>query len=414
MLTTNQKLIQLSTEKSDLLHRAQTALDTKGAKSPEYKALIAEAETVQGDLDMLNLIERKMPLPPAPSPVAAPAVIAAPAIITETFESRKRKTDTAYRHYLRNGFQPNAVEQRDIITTVADGGAALIPQGYQDAYTSALKLFGPIASLVKQTTAEAGFPQKYPVNDDTASTMSYTDESGSADGLEEDPSLNSVITGTDALVTLIRYSFEMLSDSFSLESFIRDIGGIRIGRAVEYALLTGKDNGTVTQLPNSPTAGLIGNVSAGITAGSGTLAAGPTYSLLSQLKGSVDHAYAVGPNAGFLGSQSVYDFLIQQVDSTGRPLYKHNRQTGLLEVAGSPFYVASNAAMPAYNAASSKTVLFGDFSRSYAYLNGGGMKIRILKERFANVLEGAAVIYHRMGAATLVPGAVKALVTSAS
>jgi hypothetical protein len=42
------------------------------------------------------------------------------------------------------------------------------------------------------------------------------------------------------------------------------------------------------------------------------------------------------------------------------------------------------------------------------------MRIRVLKERFADVFEGAAIIYTRLGAATLVSGAVKALVTAAS
>jgi HK97 family phage major capsid protein len=187
-----------------------------------------------------------------------------------------------------------------------------------------------------------------------------------------------------------------------------------VARAVEYALLTEKDNGTSTVLPNSPAGGLLGSVTAGVTAAGGTLAAGPTYSLLSQLKSSVDHAYAVGPKSGFMGSQSVYNFLFQQVDSTGRPLYKHDPETGLLIVAGSPFYVASNAAMPAYNAASSPVVLFDDYSRAYAYQNGGGMRIKILAERYVEQFEAAAVIYHRMGAAKLVSGAVKSLVTAAS
>ena len=113
-----------------------------------------------------------------------------------------------------------------------------------------------------------------------------------------------------------------------------------------------------------------------------------------------------------MGSPSVFDYLVGQVDSTGRPLYKFDPATGLLQIAGKPLYV--NNAMAAYNAVSSPVVLFGDYSRSYAYLNGGGMKIRIHKERYADTLEIAAVIYQRIGAASLLSGAVKALVTAAS
>jgi HK97 family phage major capsid protein len=73
-----------------------------------------------------------------------------------------------------------------------------------------------------------------------------------------------------------------------------------------------------------------------------------------------------------------------------------------------------NAAMPAYNTASSPIVTFGDYSRSLAYLNGGGVQIRILKEKFASTLEAAALIFTRLGSANLLPDAVKALVTASS
>ncbi len=86
--------------------------------------------------------------------------------------------------------------------------------------------------------------------------------------------------------------------------------------------------------------------------------------------------------------------------------------TGLLLVAGKPLYI--NNAMANFNTASSPIVLFGDFSRSLAYLDGGGMRIKILNERYADTLESAAVIYQRIGSAALLPSAVKSLVTSAS
>ena len=53
------------------------------------------------------------------------------------------------------------------------------------------------------------------------------------------------------------------------------------------------------------------------------------------------------------------------------------------------------------------------FSRAYAYV-GTGMSIQVLKERYIDTFEGAAVIHHRLGAAKLVSGAVKSLVTAAA
>ena len=404
-----QTISNLQNKKTKLLADA-TALVNAGLKTAEqkesYRKLLADADICQSDIDALSRIERAGVLRPATSaPVATPTI----SVVSDSPEKRRAKLNAAYRHLLRNGYQSNAPEQRDI--SIASDGTVGIPQEFESAYVSALKFYGPIAALVKSADQSTGRARKFPVSDDTASTMSYLAEDGSSSGLEEDPALFSQIPGTtDSLVTTVLYSFQELNDAFSLESFISDVAGIRVGRAVEYALTLGKDNGTNTALPNSPAGGLLGNVTAGITGTAGTLAAGPTYSLLSQLSASVDHAYRI--NGAFMASPSVFDFLVEQVESTGRPLYKFDPNSGLLIVAGKPLYV--NAAMPSYNAASSPVVLFGDFSRAYAYLNGGGIRIKILSERYADQMLGAAVIYHRLAAATLVSNAVKSLVTAAS
>ena len=134
------------------------------------------------------------------------------------------------------------------------------------------------------------------------------------------------------------------------------------------------------------------------------------------LVSSVDHAYAVG--GAFMVAPSTFNYFLTQKDSVGRPYYSDfDPETGLMRIANKLVYI--NNAMPVYNpsspTASSPIALFGDFSRAYAYLNGGGVKIRILRERFiADTLEQYALIYHRLGAAKLVSGAVKALVTAAS
>jgi HK97 family phage major capsid protein len=140
------------------------------------------------------------------------------------------------------------------------------------------------------------------------------------------------------------------------------------------------------------------------------LASGLGYENFTSLIESVDHAYYV--NGAFMASPSTFNYLLTQLDATGRPFYNIDTATGLMMIAGKPLYI--NAAMPAFNTPNSPVVLFGDFSRAYSYLNGGGIRIRILRERFADVAQNAALIYHRLGAAKLVSGAVKSLVTAAS
>ena len=390
------------TQRKNKIIADATSLVNAGLNSSEqkeqYRKLLAEANDVQEHIDMLSTIERKMPNLPAPA--LAPVAVSAP--VSESPEQRKAKRNVAWRNYLANG------ESRDLLTTGSAG--ALIPQEFDSAYTQALKFFGPVATLVKQAQQDTGAPRKFIYSDDTAATMTYLAEDGSADGVEADPTISSVIKGTDALVTMLKYSVQGLDDTFSLDAFIQDLVGLRTSRAVEHALTLGKDNGSNTQLPNSPTGGLLGSVTTGLTLSSGTLSTGPTYANLVALAGSVDHAYYV--NGSFMVNPATFAFLVSQVDSTGRPLYKFDKDTGLLMVAGRPVYV--NNAMAAYNTASSPAVLFGDFSRAYAYLNAGGMRIRVLQERFMDTLERAAVIYHRMGAASLLTTAVKSLVTAAS
>lgn len=397
-------IFSLNTKKQGLLNDAETLVNSGKQNTNEYRTFIAEIDGIQDQINGLERIERMKATDPAqPAPVIVN--VAAPAV-PESLEARQARINSAYRHLLRHGRSPHAIQQRDVITNTL--GESLIPQGFDSAFTQASRWFGPIATLVKQKYSETGEPQKFVVSDDTASTMSLVSESNSATALEADPAIRSAIPGTDSLVTLVRYSLQELDDAWSLDAFIRDIAGLRVARAVEYALTLGKDNGTQTQLPNSPNGGLLGSVVTGVT--TPNLASGISYQNLVSLAASVDHSNYV--NGSYMASPSVFAYLVAQVDSTGRPFYKFDPATGLLLIAGKPLYV--NAAMPAYNAASSPVVTFGDYSKAFAYLNAGGVKIQVLKERFVDVLDGALLIYHRLGSAALVSGAVKALVTAAS
>ena len=140
----------------------------------------------------------------------------------------------------------------------------------------------------------------------------------------------------------------------------------------------------------------------------------PTYTQLAALAGSVDKAYRADPDAGFLVSENTYTALTQVLDSTGRPLYNHDPNTNYLMIAGKPVYVASEAAMPDYTTGGGvNSVLFGSFSHLYATIQSD-IRIQILRERFSDVMEQAAVISVRLGAAALLANSVKAITTPAS
>lgn len=402
-------LTEIKNHKNQMIASAQSLVNEGKANTEEYRTLIKSIDEEQSRIDMLTRIEEIQGGQSRSTTVAAPAAIAPQKQNDENPADKMKRLDLAFRSLLRNGRNAQLPEQRDL--TVNADGTATIPQEFDPLWTQALRYYGPIATLVKQAKQNNGRSRKLIVSDDSAATMNYLAETGSTGALSADPALISKIPGADALVTVVRFSYQELEDAANFDEFLADIAGLRVARAVEYALTLGKDNGTNTPLPNSPAGGLLGVVPTGATTAS--LTAGLGYTDFVNLVSSVDQAYFAAPNSGFMASPSVVHYLYQQKDSTSRPYYGINPNTGLLEILGKPVYV--NASMPAYNAASSPVVLFGDFSRAYAYLNVGGVGIQVLKERYVvDTMQAAAVIHHRLGAATLVSGAVKALVTAAS
>ena len=89
--------------------------------------------------------------------------------------------------------------------------------------------------------------------------------------------------------------------------------------------------------------------------------------------------------------------------------------TGLLMINGKPLYV--NAAMPAYNVASSPIVLFGDYSKAWNVLNAG---LRLISAGNNNespalsFLTRELIVWTSLGQSAGLSSAVKALVTASS
>jgi HK97 family phage major capsid protein len=408
MLTTNQKLIELSAEKTDVLHRAQVALDTKGPKSSEYKSLIASAQTIQEDLDMLNLIERKMPLPPSPSPVTA-----MPAVIQESSATERARINNAYRSVLRNGRKPEYVEQRDLATTSDSTGAALVPQGFDRDWVEALKQSIGIDALVHSyNTGDSFKPIKTVQVDTTSTNLAYVPEiaSTTSSGAVQTPAVKSQIQGADNLVLRTQISWNELDDSFDVLAWLKRSIAPVVSRGLSWSLLTGTDASTSTALPNSPTGGLTAFAPTGIT--QAAIADGITYANLIALRSGLSYAYQFTPNSGFVGSESVANYLAAQLNTIGEPLYKRDPKTNLLLIDGSPLYVAQAGSMPAYNAASSNAVVFAAFDRAFAFALTNP-RFQVL-EINPQQLTSDVIIRLRFGSVGLFASAATAFTTAAS
>lgn len=408
------QLYELKSQRSKTLADASELLATglnTAEKKERYQKLLSRSDVLQSDIDALERIERAMPnLPVAPAPASKPVI----EVIPESKAQRRAKINAAARHFFRHGLQPNAKEQRALLTTSDTSGEGLVSQAFDAVFLEGSKFFGPIWNLVHRKDSQNGEPTKFVITDPTGQTFSLASEgTTSASGVAQQPTVFSDVTSADTLVSSFIYSVQELDDAFDLTEFLTRNAGLAVSRARETAItLATTNDGTSTALPSSPSGGLLAAVTAGVTQTAGTLAAGITYGQLSALAASVDRSYY--ETGAFMASPTVEAFLKAQVSTTGKSLYKVG-DDGLLVIQGRKLY--PNAAMPANGTASSKLVLFGDYSRFYSVLNAGGIKIKVItndESPALSYLTREMIVYTRLGATTGVANSVKALVSAAS
>jgi HK97 family phage major capsid protein len=396
-------LAQLKDKKADVLKRAQTMLDAGQHQTPAYRALISDAENLTSDISSLEMIERSGVL-------TAPAPIAVPTILTETSATERARINTAYRSILRHGHKSNRVEQRDLIQS--GSGSNLVPQGWDGDWIEALKQSSGIDTRVHSYNAGDRFQPVKTVQVDTTSTnLAYVPEASSTGGgALQTPAVLSQIQNADNLVLRVTLSWDELDDAFDALGWLKRSIAPIVSRGISYALLSGTDAATSTALPNSPTGGLTAFAPTGIT--QAALADGITYANLINLRSGLSYAYQFTPNSGFVGSESVANYLASQLNSIGEPLYKRDPNTNLLLIDGSPLYVAQAGSMPAFNAVSSKAVVFAAFDRAYAFAQTNP-RFQVL-EINPNQLTSDVVISLQFGSVGLFASAATAFTTAAS
>jgi HK97 family phage major capsid protein len=330
--------------------------------------------------------------------------------MTNTTPETRARINAAFRDYLKSGIVPNIPETRDL-TTATDGvGGAFVAQIYSKELIEAQRQFGHLAGLVSVSRNTNGAPLKVGVYNDTASTMSVLTEGSSTSSTEVDPTMFSTIAGgADTLLSTVLYSKQEAADADDIGEFLKRIAFSRAARATEYALLTGKDNGTNSQLTHSPVGGLLAAAPVGVSAVATT---GPTYAQMAALAASIDVSYRNAPGAGFYVNPTTFAFLVAQVTTTGAPLYNFG-DDGLLRVAGKPVYVSAANAMPSYSTSGGAVIaLFGAYSFAYKFVDVGGPRLQILTQRFADQFLNQAVISQRLASAALVAGSVKSMTTA--
>jgi HK97 family phage major capsid protein len=420
------KVSSLESElRANLNQQASLALAIN--KNPEARTaldkLVQQEAVISDDLRLLKLVESKLEasleaqqrsaVEAVPANVAAHlrsigALPATPAVHTGDKTDRS-KANAAVRMYLRTG----RIENRDVLTTSDAAGGALIPEEFHPELVTALKQYADLVNYATVQKSSIGGPAKFPWVNDTANSLTLIATEGSTVNEGPDPIFGSSTTeNTDAFNTgFIRASNELIDDSFfDFGKLISDLGASRYGRGLERILTRGQD-GAGNATPNN--VGLL-NVSPVATTTT-ALANGVKWMDLTNLHDAIDPAYL--PFSVWQLSSKTFTYLLQQVDSTGRPFFVPDPSTGLPTLLNRPVIINQSLpnAVTAGNAvANAVPILFGSVKHALGVRLDRSPTLRVFKEKYAEFNETAFSLLTRVASASLIPAACQGLKLAAS
>jgi HK97 family phage major capsid protein len=400
------KISELSQKRNRLIADAQILVNEGKASTEEYRGMVAEIDTLQSDIDAIQKIERLLPnLPP---PVQVPvATSQASSNTSESRELRRAKLNAAWRAHFQGKTDNRIPEHRDILTTDANGGGAVVPQEFSGFLSQTLKWFAPLTTFANTRISPNGRAVKVGRVSDTANGLTIITEGNSTPVPEVDPVFSSSVLSTDLFSSgVIRFANELVQDSyFDLEKVLTNLSSIRVGRGLETLLTKGVDSsGTAT--PNNP--GLV-NIAQTATTTS-TLAAGLGWRDILNTFNALDIDYL--PRAVWQMSAQTRNYLASLEDGMGRPYFvPAPTQDGFDMLLGKPIVI--NNSLPLYSVPSAKPVIFGSLFDGFQIVSSE-VRVQILRERYAEFNESAIIVSVRTGSASLQVNALQALVTAAS
>ena len=338
------------------------------------------------------------------------------ASLGEQSDNQARKSDEqkpleradVFRKYLSRGVTSLTNEERAILqrgtdpqsSTDAEGGYT-IPQGFSNELYVEMAQWGGMLQAGRIFNTATGNPIDWPTIDDTAATGALIAENATV-AVNDMTFANKVLNAYNYTSGIVKVPVTLMQDSaFDLEGFIREAFARRLGSTINAVLTTG-DGAAKPQ-------GVVPAAGAGVTAAAATAF---TRDELVDLIHSVDPAHR--QNARFMFNDATLAAVKKLAfgSADDRPLW----QAGNI-VNGEPdrlegFAYTVNQDM-ADLAISSKSVLFGDFSKYIIRLAGPAVYLR-LNERFADSLQVGFLAYQRVDGELLSANAVKAMTQAAA
>lgn len=295
----------------------------------------------------------------------------------------------------RGGLQ---VHKRQEMTTAPGEGGEMIPEGFWPELMRTEAAFGSVLQAARIIPTSTGNPLPIPTMDDTSNKGRRIGEAVAvtrAPATTASKTLNAFKYTSD----LIPVSAELLQDSFfPLDSLIASLAGERIGRILEEEL-------TLADGADKPQ----GIVPASLIGHTGAAAAAISFDDFLELKHSVNPAYRMGPNSGYMFNDNTLlaakKLTIGSADA--RPLWAPGiaaREPDTID--GSRYWINLEMADVATTAISA---LYGDMSKFWVRQVAGVRFLRLV-ERFADEDLVAFVMFQRWDSELIIPSAVRHLV----
>lgn len=293
--------------------------------------------------------------------------------------------------------------------TAGQNGGYLVPQGFWDELTIAMKAYGGLLNVANVINTATGNPMNWPTTDPTAVKGSIVGE-----GVQDTFTNYTFGQGTLQAWTytsgVILASLELINDSaFDVESFVRDRIAESIGRIVAEHLQTGNGGSSgggqplgiqtalaawTAGLTASPVTGTAydpttGTGSGGVYTGAGLPAANTLdgqgsligFADVQGMINAVDPAYWDG--AQFVASTSAIKALRNVTDNYGHPLWQPNVQVGGNDDIYGYSYIVDQETGP-LTAGAQGGLLFGNFKRAMVVRRVEQGEVMRLAERYAD------------------------------
>lgn len=302
------------------------------------------------------------------------------------------------RAILRSGFT-TAKEFRAQGVSVTTAGGYNVPALFREKLVETEVTFGSVRAVAEVITTETGASLPWPTMNDTANVGAILAENTAV--TEQDVTLGQGTLDVYMYTSkLVRASLQLIQDdAFGVDSWLTRVLGQRLGRIANQHFTTG----TGTGQPE----GIQTNATSGVTLPTGNTTS-VTYDGLVDVIESVDPAYRVGASWMFRNLSAVRKLK----DTTNQPLWQPSLTADAPTVLlGYPVVV--NPDMPAA-AASTKSILFGNFREGYLIRDVLEVQTLRLTERYADFLQVGFLAFQRFGGKPQNTAAYRAITQSAT